>query len=104
MIAPRCSAIATAFPSPRQAPHIVPAISLDLVLVPLVAFDRRGTRLGMGAGYYDRFFGSIARALRPRIVGVAHEVQRSAADLPAAAWDVPLDGVLTERGWQPLPD
>lgn len=77
-------------------------LSLDLLLVPLVAFDRSGTRLGMGAGYYDRFLGRLAPGLRPRLVGVAHEVQRSDDPLPRAAWDIPLDGVLTENGWQPL--
>jgi len=91
-------------PEPAPGAAFVHPIALDLVLLPLVAFDRHGTRLGMGAGYYDRFFGSLTPGLRPRIVGVAHEVQRSDRPLPAAAWDVPLAGVITERGWQSLPE
>jgi 5-formyltetrahydrofolate cyclo-ligase len=91
-------------PEPAPGAAFLPALALDLLLMPLVAFDRHGTRLGMGAGFYDRFLGGIAPALRPRLIGVAHEVQRSHARLPAAPWDVPLDGILTERGWQPLPE
>lgn len=91
-------------PEPAPGAAFVPAIALDLILIPLVAFDRHGTRLGMGAGYYDRFLGGIVPGMRPYLVGVAHEVQRSAEALPAASWDVPLAGVITERGWQPLPN
>ena len=73
--------------------------ALDLVLAPLVAFDEQGHRLGMGGGFYDRHFGGLPERLRPLLVGVAHEVQRADA-LPAAPWDVPLDGILTEAGWR----
>jgi 5-formyltetrahydrofolate cyclo-ligase len=73
---------------------------LDLVLVPLVGFDAHGTRLGMGGGYYDRTF-AFARTSpatrRPRMVGVAYELQRLAA-LERADWDVPVDAVVTEAG------
>lgn len=81
------------------APH-VPKLSLDVLLVPLVAFDEHGVRLGMGAGYYDRYLSRIPLPMRPRLIGLAHEVQRSGEPLPCAAWDVPLDGVVTEAGWQ----
>lgn len=83
-------------PGPGAAP--VSPLGLDLVLMPLVAFDDRGVRLGMGAGYYDRYLGRLPPALRPRLIGLAHEVQRSPEPLPRAQWDVPLDGVLTEAG------
>ena len=73
--------------------------ALNLVLAPLVAFDEQGNRLGMGGGFYDRHFGGLSERLRPLLVGVAHEVQRADA-LPAAPWDVPLDGILTEAGWR----
>ena len=73
--------------------------ALDLVLAPLVAFDDQGNRLGMGGGFYDRHFGNLPQCLRPLLVGVAHEVQCADA-LPAAPWDVPLDGILTEAGWR----
>jgi len=72
---------------------------LDLVLTPLVAFDDRGNRLGMGGGFYDRTLSFLRhrRAWRkPRLLGIAHDLQRTTA-LPAEAWDVPLDGVATDR-------
>lgn len=85
---------------PSPGATFIPALSIDLLLTPLVAFDQQGTRLGMGAGYYDRFLGPLPAGLRPMVVGVAHEAQRSPVDLPKAAWDEPLDGALTETGWQ----
>ena len=88
---------------PAPGADYVAPLSIDLLLVPLVAFDDAGTRLGMGAGYYDRFLGRLPPALRPRLAGLAHEVQRSPTALPRDTWDVPLDGVLTEAGWQPFP-
>lgn len=74
--------------------------ALDLVLMPLVAFDDKGNRLGMGGGYYDQTFAYLRRRRRwrkPVLLGVAYELQRSDL-LPACEWDVPLDGVATERG------
>ena len=73
-------------------------MSLDLVLFPLVAFDRTGSRLGMGGGYYDRTFEAVRRRTvrrGPKLVGVAYELQKVDA-LPAADWDVPLDAIATE--------
>lgn len=72
--------------------------SVALMLMPLVAFDDAGTRLGMGGGFYDRFLGALPPALRPRLVGIAHEAQRSAEPLPRDRWDIPLDAVITELG------
>lgn len=76
----------------------VHASALDLILLPLVAFDGEGNRLGMGSGYYDRTLAFLRHRdhwRRPVLYGVAHEFQRVAA-LDAAPWDVPLDGCLTE--------
>lgn len=78
----------------------VRAPRLDCVLLPLLGFDATGTRLGSGAGYYDRAF--AFRRLRkhwrkPKLIGLAFDVQ-GVKKLPRAAWDVPLDGVLTETG------
>lgn len=84
----------------RRPALLVSAPALDLVLVPLVAFDSAGNRLGMGAGYYDRAFAFLRHRScwqRPRLVGLAYDRQR-APSLPAAPWDVPLWGVLTESG------
>jgi 5-formyltetrahydrofolate cyclo-ligase len=87
-------------PEPAPGAAFVGALSIDVLLVPLVAFDDFGVRLGMGAGFYDRFVGRLPPGLQPRLIGLAHEVQRSLDPLPFADWDAPLDGVLTERGWQ----
>ena len=71
---------------------------LDLVLAPLVAFDTRGHRLGMGGGYYDRSFAFLKdnHVGKPPLIGLAYECQKVAA-LPAERWDVPLAGVVTEQ-------
>jgi 5-formyltetrahydrofolate cyclo-ligase len=75
--------------------------NLDAVLVPVVGFDRRGNRLGMGAGYYDRALrhlqGGSRRWRRPRLVGLAFACQEVDCIVPSS-WDIPLDVVVTERG------
>ncbi len=78
----------------------IAAQALAVVLMPLVGFDDTGTRLGNGAGYYDRFL-AARRGTRgkPVLVGIAFECQRC-AQLPSAAHDIPLDAVITERGIQ----
>ena len=87
-------------PEPRvRAEMLCPAGDLDLVLAPLVAFDSDGHRLGMGGGYYDRSFAFLKTGVRkPLLIGLAYEFQR-VSSLPAEAWDVPLAGVATERGF-----
>jgi len=73
---------------------------LDLVLVPLVAVDASGTRMGTGAGFYDRCLQHLRagrRWRRPKLVGLGYEFQR-VDHLAARAWDVPLDALLTEKG------
>ncbi len=72
---------------------------LDIVLIPLVAFDREGHRLGMGGGYYDRslaFKLSQKNGLAPTLIGVAHSCQEH-PQLPYESWDVPLDSIITEK-------
>jgi len=72
---------------------------LDIVLMPLVAFDSQGNRLGMGAGYYDATFAHLrAHSNRPKFIGLAYEFQRQ-DNLPHDPWDIPLDGVCTEQGF-----
>ena len=65
----------------------------DMVLVPLVAWDEQGHRLGYGAGYFDR---ALTGARRIRKVGLALESQR-VRDVPRTSHDVPLDIVATEK-------
>lgn len=72
---------------------------LDILFLPMLGFDLRGYRMGMGGGYYDATlaFRNTRRAwLRPRLVGVGFEIQRLDY-LPADPWDIPLDAVITER-------
>ena len=78
------------------APSVVP----DLILIPLLGFDSRGTRLGYGGGYYDRTL--AASSTRPRLIGFAFAVQQ--LDLiPHGPHDVPLDAVITEQGITQFP-
>ena len=82
---------------PDRAKRIDPR-RLDLVLTPLVAFDEHGMRIGVGRGYYDRCFQFLrARSAwqRPKLLGVAYELQRVHALAPEP-WDVPLWGAVTE--------
>jgi len=71
---------------------------IDLVLIPLVAWDASGGRLGMGASYYDRLFGPLAQAKRPFRMGVAYQLQQ-VERIPLDPWDVRLHGMLTEAGY-----
>jgi 5-formyltetrahydrofolate cyclo-ligase len=85
-------------PEPVDGPECPPS-ALSLVLAPLVAFSANGTRLGMGAGFYDRTFGFEREpgAAGPPLVGAAYALQQ-VETLPAEPWDVPLQAVITERG------
>ncbi len=73
---------------------------IDVVLVPLVAFDAQGHRLGRGAGWYDRTFASHAlrpRWRKPRLVGYAYAFQQ-VDRIETRPWDIPLDAIVTDRG------
>ena len=79
--------------------RLIDARLLDLVLMPLVAFDDAGNRLGMGGGFYDRTLRYLRHRRhwrKPRLLGIAHEFQR-VASIATKEWDVPLDGVATDR-------
>jgi 5-formyltetrahydrofolate cyclo-ligase len=71
-------------------------VAPDILLVPLLAFDRTGNRIGYGAGYYDRTIARY-RAMKPvTAVGIAYAAQEI-PDVPVTERDVRLDLVLTER-------
>lgn len=80
--------------APRRPPW-----ALDLVLLPLVAFDADGNRMGMGGGYYDRTFSFKSRRQSipgPKLIGLAHELQR-VERLPVENWDIPLAGIISDQ-------
>lgn len=68
---------------------------IDLVLVPCTAFDEALMRVGMGAGYYDRYLPQCTHAIRVAVAYEAQKVSRAAAD----PWDFPMDAILTEKRW-----
>jgi len=78
---------------------LVNGMNLDVVIVPLVAFDEECNRIGMGAGFYDRTFAFRKHRgnwHKPLLIGIAYDFQRVDKINPEA-WDVPLDCVVTEK-------
>ncbi len=81
-------------PVPRET---APAVRPDIVLVPLLAYDGAGRRLGYGAGYYDRALASLRRAGAVLAVGLAYDGQRM-TQVPTEDHDERLDMIVTELG------
>ena len=82
--------------------HLISPNLLDLVILPLTAFDHHGNRLGMGGGYYDRTFAFLKQAPsnlnhRPFLCGLAYDFQET-PEIPSETWDVQLDAVITDKG------
>lgn len=76
------------------------AAQLDVIFLPLVAYDLTGNRMGMGGGYYDRALQIRQRRRhwkKPLLIGLAHTVQQAEL-IESERWDVPLDGIATEKG------
>lgn len=87
-------------PEHHNSARLFKAQSLDLILMPLVAFDQQGHRLGMGGGFYDRTLQFLLHRqnwMKPRLIGTAYAFQE-ASQLENASWDVPLHGIATENG------
>ena len=78
-----------------SAPPIVP----DLVIVPLVLADRRGTRIGHGKGHYDRALAHLREAGPVTTIGIGWDAQILDEPLPADPWDVPLEAIATPKEW-----
>jgi 5-formyltetrahydrofolate cyclo-ligase len=74
---------------------LAPRAEPDLILMPLLGYDRTGTRLGYGGGYYDRTLAAMTK--RPMLVGLAFSAQ-ALDHIPREAHDIPLDAVVTESG------
>ena len=80
----------------REPKPTAPEVEPDILIVPLAAFDRRGNRIGHGAGYYDMTIMRL-RSIKPiTAVGIAYAAQE-AAEVPVTDRDARLDLVLTER-------
>lgn len=80
------------------ARHRVKARNLDLIVMPLVAFDDKGNRIGMGGGYYDRTLGYLKDRhswMKPKLVGIGYSIQQVKA-IDQQSWDVPLSCIATE--------
>ena len=70
---------------------------IELCLIPLVGFKRDGSRLGMGGGYYDRYFESNQKQEKPTVLaGVAYDFQEDDS-IQAESWDIPLDIIFTNK-------
>ena len=83
----------------HTAEDIIPIKDLDLVIMPLVAMDKKGNRLGMGGGYYDRSFAfkkNLDNLSKPILMGFAYDFQL-VDHLTAEKWDVPLDYLVTNK-------
>jgi 5-formyltetrahydrofolate cyclo-ligase len=74
-----------------------PVVDPDLILVPLIAIDGRGTRLGRGKGHYDRALARLRKS-GARLIGVGWPLQRLADTIPADDWDIPLDAFASPAG------
>lgn len=85
---------------PAAASPLVPLDEIDLVLVPGLAFDDAGVRLGYGMGYYDRVLAPRAGSAAPVTVGVTFDALRRRA-LPRDAHDVRVDYLVSESGLRP---
>jgi len=86
-------------PAVAAAKRVTP-LNMDIVLTPLVAFDRHGNRIGMGGGFYDRSFAFLKRRrvwLRPQLIGCAHSLQQI-EHIQVQSWDMPLVTVFTDNG------
>jgi 5-formyltetrahydrofolate cyclo-ligase len=96
----------------REAPAVEPspwgvlqpaasaeALAPDTVLVPLVAADRHGNRIGHGKGHYDRALSHLREGGPVFTIGIAWEMQVLDEAIPADPWDVPLDAIATPGEW-----
>ncbi|WP_100103593.1 5-formyltetrahydrofolate cyclo-ligase [Candidatus Hamiltonella defensa] len=87
------------FEPPLEPTQVIPFEKLNILFVPLVAFDKNGQRLGMGGGFYDR---TLQKAVSkgPYPIGLAHDCQR-VKNFPIAQWDIPLPEIMTpSKIWQ----
>jgi 5-formyltetrahydrofolate cyclo-ligase len=80
-----------------QPKRRTPLVEPDLIFVPLIAVDSKGTRLGRGKGHYDRALGRLRKS-GARLIGVGWTMQRLGTEIPGDPWDVPLHGFASPDG------
>lgn len=75
---------------------LCPLEQLDILIAPVVAFDERGNRLGMGGGFYDRTLAHMVTQPKPTttVIGLAHDIQKTLS-MPTEIWDIPIPFILT---------
>lgn len=78
--------------------QICPLAQLDILFIPLVAFDNKGNRLGMGGGFYDRTLEQHYqhKHSQPAVIGLAHACQQ-VDQVPLECWDIPLKEIITDQ-------
>ena len=109
-LSPRTFGVPEPSPESCLAPEDQPP--LDLILVPGLAFDRQGNRIGWGKAYYDGFLSNLRSATlisrspksAPLCIGVCYDFQLLEDELPHDDHDQRLQGILTPGGWHPIPD
>ena len=79
---------------PAQGVLLIP----DLIITPLLAFDRFGSRLGYGGGFYDRTIGELRESGKVIALGLAFDSQKTDSVIPTEPTDQKIDYVLTEKG------
>jgi 5-formyltetrahydrofolate cyclo-ligase len=80
-----------------QPKRSTPVVEPDLILVPLIAIDGNGTRLGRGKGHYDRALARLKKS-GAKLVGIGWTPQRLTEDIPADEWDIPLHAFASPDG------
>ena len=87
----------------HSADDIFDINNLDIILMPLVGFDKDNNRLGMGGGFYDKTLEAIIKQSqksdRPELIGVAHSIQY-VDSIPSESWDIKPDSIVTEKNVQ----
>lgn len=87
-------------PIQDKAKQLLPE-QLDLVLMPLNAFDKKGNRVGKGSGYYDKTFSFKKNHQKPTLCGLAYSIQEM-PQIKSSAWDIFMDVILTEKNLDPF--
>lgn len=90
-----------AIPEPEyQSERCIKPAQLDIICMPLVAFDAHGNRLGMGGGFYDRSLAQLKQQPgKPLLIGLAHAFQE-VEHIESQPWDIPLQAIITEQGYR----